>query len=150
MIQEILKSLIKDDIEEAMKLVGNITINLQNNIDNNSITGLIPLLMVTSSTMILSNLKSSKCLLDRLGKEESEIELKLSKTCFLFRKHYFRKLEKVSKEKFEIKKNISFNKWELISLVYYAQEILEFALCNTQEAEWVNELYEKIYNKSKN
>ena len=29
MIQEILKSLIKDDIEETKKLVGDITINLQ-------------------------------------------------------------------------------------------------------------------------
>ena len=60
-----------------------------------------------------------------MGKKESEIELKLSKTCFLFRKHYSRRLEKVSKEQFEIKKNISFDKWDLISLVYYAQEIID-------------------------
>lgn len=125
MIQEILKSLIKDDIEETKRLVGDITINLQNNIDNNSIAGLLPLLMATSSTIMLSNLESSKCLLERLEKEESEIELKLSKTCFLFRKYYSRKLKKVSNEKFEIKKNISLNKWDLISLVYYAQEIID-------------------------
>ena len=124
MIQEILKSLIKDDIEETKKLVGDITINIQNNIDDNSIAGLVPLLMFTSSTIMLSNLECSKCLLERLEKEESEIELKLSKTCFLFRKYYTRKLKKVSKEIFETKKNISFNKWELISLVYYAQEII--------------------------
>ena len=125
MIQEILKSLIKDDVEETMKLVEDITINLQNNIDNNSIGGLIPLLMFTSSTMILSNLKSSECLLEKLEKEESEIELKLSKTCFLFRKYYARKLEKISDEKFEIKKNISLNKWDLISLVDSAQKIID-------------------------
>lgn len=125
MIQEILKSLIKDDIEETMKLVGDITINLQKNTDNNSIGGLIPSLMFTSSTMILSNLKSSKCQLEKLEKEESEIELKLSKTCFLFRKYYSRKLKKLSKEKFEIKKNISFNKWDLISLVDSAQKIID-------------------------
>lgn len=125
MIQEIFKSLIKDDIEETKKLVGDITINLQNNIDNNSIAGLLPLLMVTSSNIMLSNLESNKCLLEKLEKEEDEIELKLSKTCFLFRKHYSRRLEKVSKEQFEIKKNISFDKWDLISLVYYAQEIID-------------------------
>lgn len=124
MLQKILNCLIKDDIEETKRLVGDITINLQNNIDNNSIVGLIPLLMFTSSTIILSNLDSSKCLLERLEKEESEIELKLSKTCFLFRKYYSRKLKKVSNEKFEIKKNISFNKWDLISLVCSAQEII--------------------------
>lgn len=125
MIQEILKSLIKDDIEETNRLIGDITINLQKNTDNNSIAGLIPVLFSISSNITLSNLKYSKCLLERLEKEESEIELKLSKTCFLFRKYYSRKLEKVSKEKFEIKKNISFNKWDLISLVYYAQEIID-------------------------
>ena len=81
--------------------------------------------MFTSSTMMLSSLKSNKCLLEKLEKEEDEIELKLSKTCFLFRKYYSRKLEKVSNEKFEIKKNISLNKWDLISLVYYAQEIID-------------------------
>jgi hypothetical protein len=125
MIQDILKSLIKDDIEETKRLVGDITINIQNNIVNNSIVGLVPLLMFTSSTIMLSNLETSKCLLDRLEKEESEIKLKLSKTCFLFRKYYTRKLKKVSKEIFETKKNISFNKWELISLVYYAQKIID-------------------------
>ena len=125
MLQEILKSLIKDDIEETKKLVEDITINIQNNIDNNSIVSLVPLLMFTSSTIMLSNLESSKFLLERLEKEESEIELKLSKTCFLFRKYYTRKLKKVSKEIFETKKNISFNKWDLISLVYYAQEIID-------------------------
>ena len=125
MLQEILKSLIKDDIEETKRLIGDITINLQKNIDNNSIAGLLPLLLFSSSYIILSNLESSKCLLERLEKEESEIELKLSKTCFLFRKYYARKLEKVSKEKFEIKKNISLNKWDLISLVYYTQEIID-------------------------
>lgn len=125
MIQEILKSLIKDDIEETKKLVGDITINLQNNIDNNSIAGLIPLLMVTSSNIMLSNLESNKCLLEKLEKEEDEIELKLSKSCFIFRKYYSRKLEKVSKEQFEIKKNISFDKWDLISLVYSAQKIID-------------------------
>jgi hypothetical protein len=121
MIQEILKSLINDDIEETKRLVGDITINLQNNIDNNSIAGLIPVLMSVSADLILFNLTSSKCLLKGLEKEESEIELKLSKhPCFLFRKYYSRKLEKISSEKFEIKKNISFNKWDLISLVYCA------------------------------
>lgn len=125
MIQEILKSLIKDDIEETKKLVGDITINLQNNIDNNSIAGLLPLLMFTSSNMMLSNLESNKCLLEKLEKEEDEIELKLSKSCFIFRKYYSRKLEKVSKEQFEIKKNISFDKWDLISLVYSAQKIID-------------------------
>lgn len=125
MIQEILKSLIKDDIEETKKLVGDITINLQNNIDNNSIAGLVPLLMFTSSTIMLSNLDFSKCLLERLEKEESEIELKLSKTCFLFRKYYSRKLEKISNEKFEIRKNISLNKWDLILLIDSAQKIID-------------------------
>lgn len=124
MIQEILNCLIKDDIEETKKLIGDITINLQQNIDNNSITGLLPLLVFSSSYIILSNLESSKCLLERLEKEANEVELKLSKTCFLFRKYYSRKLEKVSKEKFEIKKNISLYKWDLISLVYTAQEII--------------------------
>ena len=125
MLQEILKSLIKDDIEETNRLIGDITINLQKNTDNNSIAGLIPSLFSISSNITLFNLKSNKCLLERLEKEESEIELKLSKTCFLFRKYYSRKLEKVSKEKFEIKKNISFDKWDLISLVYAAQEIID-------------------------
>lgn len=124
-MQEILKSLIKDDIEETKRLVGDITINLQNNIDNNSIGGLIPLLMFTSSTIMLSNLEFSKCLLERLEKEEDEIELKLSKTCFLFRKHYSRKLEKISNEIFEIKKNISLDKWDLILLVDSAQKIID-------------------------
>jgi chromosome segregation and condensation protein ScpB len=125
MLQKILNCLIEDEIEETKKLVGDITINIQNNIDNNSIAGLVPLLMFTSSTIMLSNLETSKCLLERLEKEESEIGLKLSKTCFLFRKYYTRKLKKVSKEIFETKKNISFNKWELISLVYYAQKIID-------------------------
>lgn len=125
MIQEILNSLIKDDIEETMKLAEEVTINLQKNTDNNSITGLLPLIMFTSLTMILSSLKSNKCLLEKLEKEEDEIELKLSKTCFLFRKYYSRKLEKISKKKFEIKKNVSLNKWDLISLVFYAQEIID-------------------------
>lgn len=139
MIQEILKSLIKDDVEETNRLIGDITINLQKNIDNNSIGGLIPLLMFTSSTMILSNLKSSECLLEKLEKEESEIELKLSKTCFLFRKYYSRKLKKISSKKFETKKNISLNKWDLISLVYYAQEIID----NKEETKNDNEQKQK-------
>lgn len=125
MLQYILKSLIKDDIEETKRLIGDITINLQKNIDNNSIAGLLPLLLFSSSYIILSNLESSKCLLERLEKEESEIELKLSKTCFLFRKYYTRKLEKISSKNFETKKNISLNKWDLISLVYAAQEIID-------------------------
>lgn len=125
MLQEILKSLIKEEFEETKRLVGDITINLQNNIDNNSIAGLVPLLMFTSSTIILSNLDSNKCLLERLEKEEGEIEMKLSKTCFLFRKYYTRKLKKVSKEIFETKKNISLNKWDLISLVDSAQKIID-------------------------
>lgn len=119
MIQEILKSLIKDDIEETKRLVEDITINLQNNIDNNSIAGLIPSLMSVSSNATLFNLICYKSVLDIIEKEESEIKLKLSKTCFLFRKYYSRKLEKISNEKFEIKKNISLNKWDLILLVYY-------------------------------
>ena len=73
MIQEILKSLIKDDIEETKKLVGDITINLQNNIDNNSIAGLIPLLMVTSSNMMLSNLEFNKCLLEKWEKKKVKL-----------------------------------------------------------------------------
>lgn len=125
MIQEILKSLIKDDIEETKKLVGDITINLQNNIDNNSIAGLIPVLTSVSADLILFNLTNSKFILEGLKKEESEIELKLSKTCFLFRKYYSRKLKKVSKEIFETKKNISLNKWDLISLVDSAQKIID-------------------------
>ena len=125
MIQEIFKSLIKDDIEETSKLVGDIIINLQKNIDNNNIAGLIPLLTSVTANSILFNLTNSKFILERLKKEESEIELKLSKTCFLFRKYYTRKLEKISDEKFEIKKNISLNKWDLISLVYYTQEIID-------------------------
>lgn len=124
MIQEILKSLIKDDIEETNRLIEDITINLQKNIDNNSIAGLIPVLTSVTANSILFNLTNSKFILERLEKEESEIELKLSNTCFLFRKYYARKLEKVSKEKFETKKNISLNKWDLISLVYAAQEII--------------------------
>ena len=125
MIQYILKSLIKDDIEETKRLIEDIAINLQKNIDNNSIAGLVPSLFSIPSNITLFNLKYSKCLLERLEKEESEIELKLSKTCFLFRKYYSRKLEKVSSKKFETKKNISFNKWDLISLVYYTQEIID-------------------------
>ena len=125
MIQEILKSLIKDDIEETSKLVGDIIINLQKNIDNNNIAGLIPLLTSVTANSILFNLTNSKFILERLKKEEGEIGLKLSKTCFLFRKYYTRKLEKISDEKFEIKKNISLNKWDLISLVYYTQEIID-------------------------
>ena len=125
MIQEILKSLIKDDIEETSKLVGDIIINLQKNIDNNNIAGLFPLLTSVTANSILFNLTNSKFILERLKKEEGEIGLKLSKTCFLFRKYYTRKLEKISDEKFEIKKNISLNKWDLISLVYYTQEIID-------------------------
>ena len=86
MIQEILKSLIKDDIEETSKLVGDITINLQKNTDNNSIAGLIPVLFSISSMATLFNLRCYKSVLERLEKEESEIKLKLSNTCFLFRK----------------------------------------------------------------
>ena len=94
MLQEILKSLIKDDIEETNRLIGNITINLQKNTDNNSIGGLIPVLTSVSANLILFNLTNSKFILEGLEKEESEIELKLSKTCFLFRKYYTRKLKK--------------------------------------------------------
>ena len=134
MIQEIFKSLIKDDIEETSKLVGDIIINLQKNIDNNNIAGLIPLLTSVTANSILFNLTNSKFILERLKKEEGEIGLKLSKTCFLFRKYYTRKLKKVSKEIFEIKKNISLNKWDFISLVYAAQEII-----NNKEEETKNE-----------
>jgi hypothetical protein len=125
MIQEILNSLIKDDIEETNRLVNDFFIYFTKNTSYSGIESLLPVLLFTSSTATLSSLKCYKSLLEGLEKEESEIELKLSKTCFLFRKYYSRKLEKISSEKFEIKKNISLNKWDLISLVYYAQEIID-------------------------
>ena len=116
MIQEILKSLIKDDFEEAKRLVNEFVVE---NFKENTI-GYHVTLMATNA--LLSCIEGANQTLDCIKQEENKFEEKVLKSSFITRWYYSRYLQRIKRCKLDIEMDCHASRWVLIKFLTELKE----------------------------
>lgn len=119
MIQEILNSLIKDDIEETRKYV----YEFVGNYYKDNTIGYFLTSMTTNS--ILDSIVIGCQALEHFKQEESKVEEKILKFSFITRWYYSKKLQEVQKNKIDFELGIEAARWMLIKFLIELKDKIE-------------------------